>query len=74
MLGMRMVFQFHIFSLQMTHYYLVKKNWANVRSIRAVLIIFEQMSRGKVNFQKIMLTWVNVSDSWLYEAASVLHC
>ena len=32
------------------------------------------MSGLKVNFHKSMLTGVNVLDSWLYEAASALHC
>ncbi|MCH88301.1 cysteine-rich receptor-like protein kinase, partial [Trifolium medium] len=27
-----------------------------------------------VNFHKSMLVWVNISDSWLHEAASVLRC
>jgi len=51
-----------------------QKSWLNVRSIRAVLLILEQLSGLKVNFQKSMLTGVNVSDSWLFEAARVLHC
>jgi hypothetical protein len=51
-----------------------QKSWLNVRSIRAVMLILEQLSRLKVNFQKSMLTGVNVSDSWLSEAARVLHC
>ena len=33
-----------------------EKSWANVRSMREVLIIFEQVSGLKVNFNKIMLT------------------
>ena len=45
-----------------------------MRSIRAVLTIFEQVSSLKVNFHKSMLTGVNVSASWLTEAASALHC
>jgi len=45
-----------------------------VRSIRAVLTIFEQLSGLKVNFHKSMLTGVNVSASWLTEATSTLHC
>jgi hypothetical protein len=51
-----------------------EKRWSNVRSIRAVLMIFEQLSGLKVNFNKNLLTGVNVSDSWLYEAALVLNC
>ena len=48
--------------------------WANVRAMRAVLVLFEAMSGLKVNFNKSMLVGVNVSDSWLTEAASVLRC
>ena len=43
-----------------------EKSWANVRSMRAVLTIFEQVSRLKVNFHKSMLIGVNFSDSWLH--------
>jgi hypothetical protein len=50
------------------------KSWANVRALRAVLVLFETMSGLKVNFNKSMLVGVNISDSWLSEAASVLHC
>ncbi|KEH16957.1 hypothetical protein MTR_0061s0090 [Medicago truncatula] len=50
------------------------KSWANVRAMRAVLVLFEAMSRLKVNFNKSMLVGVNVSDSWLNEAASILRC
>jgi len=50
------------------------KSWANVWAMRAVLVLFEAMSGLKVNFNKSMLVGVNVSDSWLNEAASVLHC
>jgi len=50
------------------------KSWLNVRSMQAVLLLFEQVSGLKVNFHKSMITGVNVSDSWLYEAAMVLNC
>jgi hypothetical protein len=50
------------------------KSWANVRAMRAVLVLFEAMSGLKVNFNKSMLVGVNVSDSWLNEASSVLRC
>ena len=42
--------------------------------MRAVLVLFKAMSGLKVNFNKSMLVGVNVSDSWLNEAASVLRC
>jgi hypothetical protein len=50
------------------------KSWRNVRALRAVLVLFELMSGLKVNFHKSMLVGVNVSESWLYEAASALRC
>jgi hypothetical protein len=50
------------------------KSWANVRALRAVLVLFETMSGLKVNFNKSMLVGVNISDSWLGKAASVLRC
>ncbi|CAJ2668645.1 unnamed protein product [Trifolium pratense] len=40
------------------------KSWANVRALRAVLVLFETMSGLKVNFNKSMLVGVNISDSW----------
>ncbi|CAJ2637549.1 unnamed protein product [Trifolium pratense] len=50
------------------------KSWANVRALRAVLVLFETMSVLKVNFNKSMLVGINVPDSWLGEAASALCC
>jgi len=50
------------------------KSWANVRALRAALIIFESMSGLKVNFNKSLLVGINISDSWLNEAAGVLSC
>ena len=51
------------------------KSWANVRALRVVLLLFEAMSGQKMNFHKSMLVGVNVSDSWLTEAASsVIGC
>lgn len=42
--------------------------------MRAVLILFEEVASLKVNFHKSMLTGVNIPDSWLIEAASVMNC
>lgn len=42
--------------------------------MRAVLLLFEKVSGLKVNFHKSMLTGVNVSESWLSEAALVMNC
>lgn len=50
------------------------KSWLNVRSMRVVLLLFEEVSGLKVNFQKSLLTGVNITDSWLPEASVVLHC
>jgi len=51
-----------------------EKSWSNVRYMRVALLIFEAVSGLKVNFHKSMLTGVNVSESWLTEAASVMNC
>jgi len=51
-----------------------EKSWANVRTMRVVLNLFEAMSCLKVNFHKSGLVGVNVSWSWLLEAAVVLNC
>jgi hypothetical protein len=48
--------------------------WANVRAMKAVLLLFESVSGLKVNFHKSMLFGVNVNDSWLHEATVVMHC
>jgi hypothetical protein len=50
------------------------KSWANVRALRAVLVLFETMSGLKVNNNKSMLVGFNIPESWLGEAASVLRC
>jgi hypothetical protein len=45
-----------------------------VRALK-VLLLFEEISRLKVNFHKIMLFCVNVVESWLHEAATlVMNC
>ncbi|PNX76937.1 cysteine-rich receptor-like protein kinase, partial [Trifolium pratense] len=51
-----------------------EKSWANVRALRAVLVLFESLSGLKVNFHKSMLVGVNIRDSWLDEASSALCC
>ena len=50
-----------------------EKSWLNVRSMRAVLLLFE-VSGLRVNFHKSMLTGVNIYETWLTEAASVMNC
>ena len=51
-----------------------EKSWLNVRTMWAVLFLFEEVSGLKVNFNKSMLTGVNISDSWLLEAVLVMRC
>ena len=50
------------------------RSWANIRALKALLLLFEATSGLKVNFHKSMLVSVNIHDSWLAEAASVLNC
>jgi len=47
---------------------------ANARALRAVLLLFEAMSGLKVNFNKSMLVGVNITESWLVEATTILNC
>lgn len=50
------------------------KSWANVRTTRVVLVLFEVISYLKVNFHKSMMVGININDSWLNEVAVVLSC
>ncbi|GAU49707.1 hypothetical protein TSUD_135290 [Trifolium subterraneum] len=50
------------------------KSWANICALRGILVLFESVSGLKVNFHKSMLVGVNVAESWLAEAATVLGC
>lgn len=45
-----------------------------MRSMRAVLLLFEEISGLKVNFNKSLLTGVNISGLWLAKAAMVMNC
>ena len=38
------------------------------------MLLFKEVSGLKVNFHKSMLTGVNVSNSWLTEASTVMNC
>ena len=49
-------------------------SWANIRALKALLLLFEASSGLKVNFHKSMLVDVKIHDSWLVEAASILNC
>jgi len=51
-----------------------EKSWANVRALRAVLNLFADMFGLKVNFHKTLLVGINIGDSWLTEATSILNC
>jgi len=51
-----------------------EKCWLNVCSIRAVLLLLEEVSGLKVNFNKSMLTGVNIPPTWLSKVALVLNC
>ena len=51
-----------------------EKSWQNVRTMRAMLLLFADISGLKVNFNKSMLTGVNIPVSWLSEAALVMNC
>jgi hypothetical protein len=51
-----------------------EKSWANIRAIKAVLILFELISGLKVNFHKSMLVGVNIGDSSLVDASLVINC
>ncbi|GAU46317.1 hypothetical protein TSUD_243380, partial [Trifolium subterraneum] len=50
------------------------KSWANVRALKAILLLFEATSGLKINFHKSMLFGVNINVTWLHEAAVVLGC
>lgn len=49
------------------------KSWANVRALKAMLILFKAIFGLKVNFHKSMLFGVNVSESWLHKALMVMN-
>jgi hypothetical protein len=50
------------------------KSWANVRTLKNVLLLFQKISGLKVNFHKSMLFGINVAGSWLHEVAVVMNC
>jgi len=50
------------------------KSWANIRALKAVLIMFEAVSGLKVNFHLSVLVEINIFDSWLHVATLVLNC
>ena len=51
-----------------------EKSWANIRPMCDVLLLFQALSGLKVNFSKSQLVGMNVSASWLSEAALVMNC
>jgi hypothetical protein len=51
-----------------------EKSWVNICVLRANLMLFELISDLNVNFNKSLLVGVNISYSWLVDAAQVLNC
>jgi len=51
-----------------------EKTWANVRGMRAALLLLESLFGLKVNLFKSQLVGVNVAGSWLTEEARLLQC
>lgn len=49
-------------------------SYQNVCVIKALLQVFELVSRLKVNFHKSSLIGIHISDLWLAEAAYFLNC
>jgi len=49
-------------------------SWANIRALKGLLLLFQTTSGLKVIFHKSMLVGVNIHDSWMAEAVSVLNC
>ncbi|MCH80340.1 cysteine-rich receptor-like protein kinase [Trifolium medium] len=69
--------QVHISHLQFADDTLLvgEKSWANIRVLKAILILFELISGLKVNFHKSLLIGVNIIDTWLVDAAAAaLDC
>jgi hypothetical protein len=50
-----------------------EKNWANIRVIKAILILFQLVLGLKVNWYKSMLLGVNVNDYWLIDVAVMIN-
>jgi hypothetical protein len=46
-----------------------EKSCANIRAIKALLILFELVYGLKVNFHVSMLVCLNVKDSWLFDTS-----
>ncbi|XP_058764714.1 uncharacterized protein LOC131638187 [Vicia villosa] len=51
-----------------------EKRWTNIRTIQAILLLFESLSGLKVNFQKSSIIGINISQNWITEAAKILRC
>jgi len=52
----------------------LKCNPINIRALKVLLLHLEVTSGLKVNFHKSMLLSVNIHDSWLAEAVSIINC
>jgi len=53
---------------------LAEKSWGKIRSLKAILILFEIIFGLKVNFHKSLLVGINVEEYWLLEYAAVFNC
>jgi hypothetical protein len=50
-----------------------EKNWVNIGVTKATIILFELFLGSKVNFHKSMLVGINVIETWLANAISMLN-
>jgi hypothetical protein len=50
-----------------------RKSWANVRTLKNVLPLFEKISGLILNFHKSMLFGIDVAGFWLHEVAVVMN-
>lgn len=48
--------------------------WCNIHTIKDIVLLFELLSRTKVNLYKSIFVGVNVEASWLNEVLHMLNC
>lgn len=51
-----------------------RKSSCNIHTIKVIVLLFELISRLKVNFHKSLLVCLNVDSYWFNEAALMLNC
>jgi len=51
-----------------------EKYWANIRALKGILILFEEILGQKEIFYESMFMGVDVPNSWLKKASLVLAC